>query len=117
MLFRSSPQSGSKHPHTTDDKTNYNVDIVEVHVNKAPKTERRHGQTKAGDFNDADKELVLAAANIYRALLASQDTFPNTSMEVMLVKEAWKQMNAESGLKSQKTTPSMVTIVSFSFIY
>ena len=69
------------------------------------------------DFNKADKELVLAAVNIYCTLLASQGSFPNTSMEVMLVKTAWKQMNAESRLKSQKITPSMVTIVSFSFIY
>ena len=106
-----SPQSGSKRPHTTDDETNSDVDIVEVHVSKAPKTERRHGRPKAGDFNDVDKELVLAAANIYRALLASQDAFPNTSMEVMLVKKAWKQMNAESGLKSRKITPSMVTFI------
>ena len=110
-----SPQSGSKCPHTTDDESD--SDVVEVHVHKAPKTEKKNGQPKAGDFNEADKELVLAAANIYCVLLASQDAFPNTSMEVRLVKKAWKQMNAESGLKSRTITPTMVTIVSFSFIY
>ena len=84
---------------------------------KLRKLKKKNGRPKAGDFNEADKELVLAAANIYRALLASQDAFPNTSMEVRLVKKAWKQLNAESGLKSWTITPTMVTIVSFSFIY
>jgi hypothetical protein len=111
-----SPQSGSKRSHTTDDETDSD-NVVEVRVSKAPKTEKKGGRPKAGDFNEAEKELVLAAANIYRALLASQGAFPNTSTEVSLVKKAWKQMNAESGLKSRKITPTMVTIVSFSFIY
>jgi hypothetical protein len=109
-----SPQSGNKRAHSTDDETDSDVDVVEVHVSKAPKTEKRNGRPKAGDFNEADKELVLAASYIYRVLLASQDPFPNTTMEMRLVKKAWKQMNAESGLKKdRKITPTMVTIVSF----
>jgi hypothetical protein len=112
-----SPHSGSKRPHTTDDKTNSVIEVADVHVSKTPKIERKNGRPKAGDYNDSGKELVLAGANIYRTLLASQDAFPNNSTEVRLVKKAWKQMNAESGLKARKITPSIVTIVSFSFIY
>ena len=91
-------------------------EVTEVHVSKAQKIERKSGRPKARDFKEADKELVLMAANIYRVLLASQDAFPNASTEMTLVKKAWKQMNAESGLKARTITPSMVSIVSF-YIY
>jgi hypothetical protein len=97
-----SPHSGSKWPHTTDNETNSDIEVADVHVSKTPKIERKNGRPKAGDYDDSGKELVLAAANIYRALLVSQDAFPNNSTEVRLVKKAWKQMNAESGLKARK---------------
>ena len=112
-----SPRPGSKRPHTTDDETESDIEVADVHISKTPKIEKKNGRPKAGDYNDSGKELVLAAANIYRVLLASQGAFPNTSNEVRLIKKAWKQMNAESRLKARKITPSIVTIVSFSFIY
>jgi hypothetical protein len=113
-----STQSGSKRPHLTDDETDSDVvEVADVHVSKAPKLEKKGGRPKAGDYDDAGKELVLAGANIYRALLASQGAFPNTSLEMRLIKKAWKHMNAESGLKPRKLTPSIVTIVSFSLLF
>ena len=77
----------------TDDESDSDKEVTEVHVSKARKIERKSGRPKAGDFKEADKELVLMAANIYRVLLASQDAFPNASTEMTLVKKAWKQMN------------------------
>ena len=53
----------------------------------------------------------MTAANIYRVLLVSQGAFPNTAMEVKLIKKAWKLMNEESGMKGQALTPSIITIV------
>ena len=111
-----SPQAGSKQSHATDNESD-NDDIKEVHVNKTPKLERKGGRPKARDYDKAGKELVLAAANRYRALLASQGAFPNTSMEMRLVKKAWKHMNSESGLKPRTLTPSIVTIVSYYYYY
>jgi hypothetical protein len=113
----SSPQLGSKRPHNTDDETDSDIELADVHISKTPKIQKKNGRPKAGDYNDSGKELVLAAANIYRALLASQGAFPNTSTEMTLIKKAWKRMNEESGLKALEITPSIVTIVSFSFIY
>ena len=54
----------------------------------------------------------MAAANVYRALLASQGAFPNPSKEIELVKKSWKLVNAESGVNPLALTPSIVTIVS-----
>jgi hypothetical protein len=110
----SSPQTGTKRSHTTDDDTDSDN---EVHINKNPKKDKKNTRPKAGDFNNSEKELILAAANIYRVLLASRGPFPNTAMEVKLIKKAWNVMNAESGLKARALTPSIVTIVSFFLCY
>jgi len=109
----SSPQSGTKRAHATDDDTDSDAD---VHVSKAPKIQVK-ARPKAGDYDEFGKELVLAAANIYRALLASKGAFPNSSMELKLVKKAWKLVNADSGAVPLALTPSVVAIVSDSFRY
>jgi hypothetical protein len=48
--------------------------------------------------------------------VASQGAFPNTSMELKLVKKSWKLVNAESGVTSLALSPSIVTIVSKLFL-
>ena len=55
------------------------------------------------------------AANIYCVLLASQGAFPIPSVELKLIKKAWKLVNAESEVKPLALTPSIVTTVSISF--
>ena len=57
----------------------------------------------------------MAVANIYHVLLASQGAFPIPSVELKLIKKAWKLVNVESGVKPLALTPSIVTIVSISF--
>jgi hypothetical protein len=79
-----------------------------------PKIGKKNTRPKAGDYDNSNKELVLAAANIYRVLLASRGSFPNTALEVKLIKKAWKLMNEESGQKVRALTPSIITIVSIS---
>ena len=54
-------------------------------------------------------------ANIYRVLLASQGAFLIPSVELKLIKKAWKLVNAGSGVKPLALTPSIVAIVSISF--
>ena len=110
-----SPQAGSKRQHNTDDddsENDSNLEETDVHVSKAQKTEKKTTRPKAGDYDEIGKELVLAAANLYRALLASQGAFPNTSKEIELIKKSWKLANAESGVNPLALTPSIVTIVS-----
>ena len=108
----STPQTGMKRVHTSDSDTDSDLD---VHVSKTRKKEKKGTRPKASDYNSSEKELVLAAANIYRVLLAYRGPFPNTATEMKLIKKAWKRMNAESGLQPRELTPSIVTIVSFSF--
>ena len=79
---------------------------------KAPKIQKKTARPKAGDYDEFGKDLVLTAANRYRALLASQGAFPNPSTELSLIKRAWKLVNAESGAKPLTLSPSVVTIVS-----
>ena len=86
---------------------------ADIHISKNQRTEKKNNRPKAGDYHDSEKELVLAAANTYRVLLASRGPFPNTATEVKLIKKAWKLMNEESGLKARALTPSIITIVSF----
>ena len=89
-----------------------------VLVNKAPKLQIKSSRPKAGDYDEFGKELVLSAANKYRALLASQGAFPNASRELKLIKKAWNMANAEIGVRASDLTPSIVTIVSvFSFFF
>lgn len=73
---------------------------------------KKTARPKAGDFDEIGKELVLSAANTYRALLASQGAFPNSSTELKLIKKAWKLVNTESGVAPLNLSPSIVTIVS-----
>jgi hypothetical protein len=73
---------------------------------------KKSARPKAGDYDEMGKEQVLAAANTYRALLASQGAFPSTATELKLIKKSWKLVNAESGVPSLALTPSIVTIVS-----
>jgi hypothetical protein len=91
----------------------------EVVVTKAPVLQKRSSRPKAGDYDEIGKEIVLSAANRYRALLASQGAFPNPSRELKLIKKAWKLVNAESGVtqKALDLTPSIVTIVMISLCY
>ena len=88
------------------------IEDVNVLVSKALKLCKKNTRPKAGDFDEIGKELVLAAANIYRALLASQGAFPNSTEEMKLIKKSWKLVNAESGVAPFALTPSIVTIVS-----
>ena len=107
----SSIHAGTKRDHTSDDDDNDSE--IDVHVSKTPKIEKKSTRPKAADYHDSEKELVLAAANIYRVLLASRGPFPNTAMEIKLIKKAWKLMNEESGQKARALSPSIITIVSF----
>jgi hypothetical protein len=107
-----SPQAGSKRQHGTDEENGSDVEEPEIEVRKAQKIPKKNGRPKAGDFDEIGKELVLAAANTYRALLASQGAFPNPSEEVKLIKKSWKLVNEESGMTPLSLTPSIVTIVS-----
>jgi hypothetical protein len=36
-----SPHSGSKRPHTTDDETDSDIEVADIHVSKTPKIERK----------------------------------------------------------------------------
>ena len=111
----SSPQSGSKQEHTTD---NEDMDSgINAHISKTLKVGKKSTRPKAGDYHDSQKELILTAANIYRVLLASRGPFPNTATEVKLIKKAWKLMNDESGLKPRPLTPSIITIVSIALLF
>ena len=74
--------------------------------------QKKTAHPKARDYDEFGKELVLAAANIYCALLASRGMFLNPSKELKLIKKAWKLVNTESGVKPLALTPSIVMIVS-----
>ena len=96
-----SPQAGSKRRLDTDEEEDLtDDDDGDILAIKAPKIQKKSSRTKAGDYDEFGKDMVLTAANRYRALLASQGAFPNPSIELSLIKKAWKLVNAESGVKA-----------------
>lgn len=107
-----SPQAGSKRPLDTDEEEDLTDDDGDILAIKAPKIQKKSARPKAGDYDEFGKDMVLTAANRYRALLASQGAFPNPSTELSLIKKAWKLVNAESGVKALTLSPSIITIVS-----
>ena len=107
-----SPQAGSKRPLDTDEEEDLTDDDGDILAIKAPKIQKKSARPKAGDYDEFGKDMVLTAANRYRALLASQGAFPNPSIELSLIKKAWKLVNAESGVKALTLSPSIITIVS-----
>ena len=116
-------KTGSKRQHnlnssddTNEDKNDEKLEEDNAHISKAQKTSKKTSQPKAGDYDKIGKELVLAAANLYRALLASQGAFSNPSKEIKLIKKSWKLANSESGVNPLALTPSIVTIVSNSLL-
>jgi Domain of unknown function (DUF6532) len=87
-------------------------EVFEVHVAKAQRTSKLTSRPKAADYDIADREIILSAANTYRALLASQGAFPMSSEELELVKKAWKRALDENEIKVMALTPDIVRIVS-----
>jgi hypothetical protein len=121
----SSARSDSPLPHVIQTKRQHDAiseldedEVIEVHVSKAPKINKTAGRPKAADYDLVAKEVILSAANTYRALLASQGAFPTSSEELELVKRSWKRVNDDSKLTPMTLTPDIVRIVSnFLFWY
>ena len=88
-----------------------------MHVAKAQKISTNAGRPKAADYDDVARELILSAANTYRALLVSQGAFPTSSEELELVKMAWKRVNDDSEKNPMALTPDIVRIVSILFFH
>jgi hypothetical protein len=87
--------------------------VAEVQVvSKAQKINQNAGRPKAGDYEVAAREVILSAANYYRALLTSQGAFPTSSEELELVKRSWKRANDDSEMIPIALTPDIVRIVS-----
>jgi hypothetical protein len=118
-----SPQAGDKRrrgtstlssdgPGDDDEITTEVFDETEVFVVKAQKISKNAGRPKAADYEETARDIILAAANTYRALLASHGAFPDSSKESALIKKAWKLVNAESGMKPMVLSPDIVRIVS-----
>jgi hypothetical protein len=115
----SSAQSDSPLPHVIQTKCQHDAisesdddEVIEVHIAKAPKFNKTAGRPKAADYDLVAKEVILSAANTYRALLASQGAFPTSLEELELVKRSWKRVNDDSKLTPMTLTPDIVRIVS-----
>lgn len=116
----SSTRSDSPTPRTTlkrEHEDSEDEKPFEVQISKAQKVSANSGRPKAADYESSAKEVILAAANMYRAILASQNAFPTSSEELELVKQAWKRVNDDSKLDPMELTPDIVRIVSFPSLF
>ena len=106
------PPSRTKRSHPDSDDEG----LFEVHVVKAQKINPNSGRPKAGDYDSSTREVILSAANTYRALLVSQGAFPTSSEDLELVKRSWKRVNDDGEIDPPiGLTPDIVRIVSCSF--
>jgi hypothetical protein len=109
-----SPLVRTKREHVDSD----GEDLLEAPVAKAQKVSANAGRPKAGDYESSAKEVILSAANTYRALLVSQGAFPTSLEELDLVKKAWKRVNDDSEMDPPMgLTPDIVRIVSFLILF
>jgi hypothetical protein len=102
-----------EHDDIADSSLSDDEGVFEVHGAKAQKISQNAGRPKAADYEVAAREVILSAANTYRALLVTQGAFPTSSEELELVKKAWKKVNDESEMNPIALTPDIVRIVSF----
>lgn len=93
-------------------------EVFEVQAAKAQKTSKHAGRPKAADYEADAREVILSAATIYRALLATQGGFPTSSEELELVKRSWKRAHDDSEMNQNTIvlSPDIVRIVSFLFL-
>ncbi|KAF5377940.1 hypothetical protein D9615_006758 [Tricholomella constricta] len=106
---------GSLSPTTASNKRNRKEDSDEdedtlVFV-KAQKITDNTGRPKASDYDDVGKEVILAAANIYRCLISTIDGFPDSAMEIKFVKMAWNRVNEDAQIIPMELTPSIGKII------
>lgn len=87
-------------------------EVFEVQFAKTQKTSQHARRPKAADYEVAAREVILSAANTYRALLASQGAFPTSSEELDLVKKSWKRAHDNIDMNPMALTPDIVRIVS-----
>lgn len=107
-----SPIIPNKRQHDISVSDSDDDEVIEVHPAKVQKISTHAGRPKAADYNDVAKEVILSAANTYRALLVSQGAFPTSSEELELIKRAWKRVNDDSEMSPMALTPDIVRIVS-----
>ena len=111
-------QTKREHDVISDSDDKDKVFEAHVRVSKAQKITSNTGRPKAADYEAAAREVILSAANTYRALLVTQGAFPTSSEELELVKKAWKRVNDDSEMDAMSLTPDIVRIVSaFKFIF
>ncbi|KAF8153440.1 hypothetical protein B0H34DRAFT_105753 [Crassisporium funariophilum] len=101
-----SPIVGAKR--TRSEETDINAALGLV---KAQKINDNTGRPKASDYDDVGKEVILAAANIYRCLISTVDGFPDSATELDFVRAAWKQANDDAGLQPIALTPAIGKII------
>ncbi|KAF8148659.1 hypothetical protein B0H34DRAFT_802876 [Crassisporium funariophilum] len=72
--------------------------VAKISVNfvKAQKVTEGDGRPKASDYNKVAKEVILAAAAIYRCLISTSNTSPSPSEEAEMIKQAWDRANEDT---------------------
>ncbi|KAG6904232.1 hypothetical protein DXG01_011598, partial [Tephrocybe rancida] len=66
---------------------------------KATKITNNTGRPKALDYDDVSKEVILAAANVYRCLISTVNGFPDSRTEIDFVRQAWQRANKDAGIE------------------
>lgn len=101
-------------------RTKRPLDTVSEEATVVPKMKKSSDgsrqRTKAGDFDEISKEILVTATSIFRCLIVTQAPFPDgVAVEMRLAKEAWRDACEIKGA-NVKITPPLVKIVSPPFL-
>lgn len=108
------PQELSKcprSPSSTETPESSRAKICRIHENK--------GRPKASDFDDTSENIINLVKGHYRALIATQEPFPDTSKELELIRLAWAYATTTAGYEPNKApaiSPDVASIVRFNLL-
>lgn len=83
---------------------------------KAQKVDRSGGRPKAADYDDLTKEVIAIAISLYRCKISTVQAFPDRSVELDFVIDAWK-MACENQSVQMELTPRISKIVHSFILY
>lgn len=86
---------------------------------KIRRIQEKNGRAKASDYDDTSQNLINLANGYYRALIATQDPFPDATEELNFLRLAWAFATTTAGLESgtaPSITPDVASVVRLNFV-
>lgn len=81
--------------------------------------QEKKGRPKASDFDDTSQQLINLANSYYRALIATNDPFPDTARELEFLHLSWAYATTAAGfdpITAPAISPDVASVVSLNLV-